>query len=70
MLWHHFTVVESPATRTTEILKRLGNLFWVGYQWVRSAVLFLPVTEGRQVGEPLQIGYSTLFTDSLAFPLP
>ena len=48
MLWHRVTVVVPPDKLITEIQKRLVDFFWGGYHWTRSAVLFLPVSEGGQ----------------------
>ena len=48
MLWHQATVIVPPDNLTTEIQKRLVDFFWGGYHWIRSAVLFLPVSEGGQ----------------------
>ncbi|KAK0155421.1 Transposon TX1 uncharacterized protein [Merluccius polli] len=48
MLWHRVTVLVPPDILITEIQKRLVDFFWGGYHWVRSAVLFLPVSEGGQ----------------------
>lgn len=48
MLWHRCTVIEPPDAVIKEIQKRLVNFFWGGFHWTRSAVLFLPVSEGGQ----------------------
>ncbi len=48
MLWHRFTVLNSPKELLIGIQKAFVKLFWDGYHWLPPGVLYLSVVEGSQ----------------------
>jgi len=47
-LWHKLNVLNPPDEVVQLLQKKINDFFWSGQHWVKSAVLYLPVSEGGQ----------------------
>lgn len=45
-LWHKLNVMNPPDEVVHLLQKKINDFFWSGQHWVKSAILYLPVSEG------------------------